>query len=175
MAEAGERGRSLPLARRMTNVIAADCGLQGSPIDALDRFLFRRARGEVKRVRRPLMGVTIGDREPVYGFFLGAGAYGVAAAAERYFQKELSELTLAESALIAGLVTQPLILKNTKSAMGEGHLIFIATGGPAFASDLDRGRRAGNHADMCDFIRLVQSLNVIHQDGGTGIEPTDLP
>ncbi|HEY7690382.1 MAG TPA: trimethylamine methyltransferase family protein [Dongiaceae bacterium] len=59
--------------------------------------------------------------------------------------------------------------------IGEGHLIFIATGGPAFASDLDRGRRAGNYADMCDFIRLVQSLNVIHQDGGTGIEPTDLP
>ena len=59
--------------------------------------------------------------------------------------------------------------------VGEENLIFIATGGPAFASDLDRGRRAGNYADMCDFIRLVQSLNVIHQDGGTGIEPTDLP
>ncbi len=59
--------------------------------------------------------------------------------------------------------------------IGGKHLIFIATGGPAFASDLDRGRRAGNYADMCDFIRLVQSLNVIHQDGGTGVEPTDLP
>ena len=59
----------------MTNVIAADCGLQGSPIDSLDRFLFRRTRGEVKRVRRPLMGMRIGDREPVYGFFLGAGAF----------------------------------------------------------------------------------------------------
>ena len=59
----------------MTNVIAADCGLQGSPIDSLDRFLFRRTRGEVKRVRRPLMGMKIGDREPVYGFFLGAGAF----------------------------------------------------------------------------------------------------
>jgi trimethylamine--corrinoid protein Co-methyltransferase len=59
--------------------------------------------------------------------------------------------------------------------VGDGHLIFVATGGPAFASDLDRGRRAGNYADMCDFIRLVQSLNVIHQDGGTAVEPTDLP
>ena len=59
--------------------------------------------------------------------------------------------------------------------IGEDHVVFTGTGGPAFASDLERGRRAGNFADMCDYIRLVQSLNVLHQDGGTGIEPTDLP
>ncbi|TPV92273.1 MAG: PBP1A family penicillin-binding protein [Myxococcales bacterium FL481] len=39
--------------------------------------------------------------------FLGQGAYGVAAAAERYFDKPLAELTLAESALIAGLARAP--------------------------------------------------------------------
>jgi penicillin-binding protein 1A len=39
--------------------------------------------------------------------FLGAGAYGVAAAAQRYFHKELEELTLAECALIAGLAQAP--------------------------------------------------------------------
>jgi penicillin-binding protein 1A len=39
--------------------------------------------------------------------YLGAGAYGVAAAAQRYFQKDLSELTLAEAALIAGLAQAP--------------------------------------------------------------------
>ena len=39
--------------------------------------------------------------------FLGHGAYGVAAAASRYFGKELDELTLAESALIAGLARAP--------------------------------------------------------------------
>lgn len=59
--------------------------------------------------------------------------------------------------------------------VGDGSLIFAATGGPAFVSDLDRGRRAGNYADMCDYIRLVQSLNVIHQEGGCPCEPTDLP
>ena len=59
--------------------------------------------------------------------------------------------------------------------VGDGSLIFAATGGPAFVSDLDRGRRAGNHADMCDYIRVVQSLNVIHQEGGCPCEPTDLP
>lgn len=59
--------------------------------------------------------------------------------------------------------------------VGDGSLIFAATGGPAFVSDLDRGRRAGNYADMCDYIRVVQSLNVIHQEGGCPCEPTDLP
>lgn len=39
--------------------------------------------------------------------FLGNGAYGVAAAASRYFGKQLDELSLAESALIAGLARAP--------------------------------------------------------------------
>lgn len=39
--------------------------------------------------------------------YFGAGAYGAASAAETYFSKELSELTLAESALLAGLVKAP--------------------------------------------------------------------
>lgn len=63
----------------MTNVIAADCGLKGSPIDAVDQFLWRRNRGEVRRERRSLMGVRIGEKsQPVYGFFLGAGAFTTA-------------------------------------------------------------------------------------------------
>jgi penicillin-binding protein 1A len=39
--------------------------------------------------------------------YLGAGAWGVAAAARRYFQKDLDQLTLAECALIAGLAQAP--------------------------------------------------------------------
>jgi len=39
--------------------------------------------------------------------YLGRSAYGVKAAAERYFDKEVSELTLAESALLAGLIQRP--------------------------------------------------------------------
>jgi trimethylamine--corrinoid protein Co-methyltransferase len=59
--------------------------------------------------------------------------------------------------------------------VGGPHVIFAATGGPAFASDLDRGRRAGNYQDMCDYIKVIHRLNVIHQEGGCPIEPTDLP
>ena len=38
----------------------------------------------------------------------GAGAYGVEAAAQRYFSKSADELTLAEAALIAGIPQSPL-------------------------------------------------------------------
>jgi membrane peptidoglycan carboxypeptidase len=39
--------------------------------------------------------------------YFGSGAYGVEAAARRYFSKSASRLTLAESSLLAGLVQQP--------------------------------------------------------------------
>lgn len=41
--------------------------------------------------------------------YLGSGSYGVAGAADIYFKKSLSELTLAENALIAGLPQAPSI------------------------------------------------------------------
>lgn len=39
--------------------------------------------------------------------YFGSGAYGVEAAARRYFSKTAARLTLAESSLLAGLVQQP--------------------------------------------------------------------
>ncbi|RMH41540.1 MAG: PBP1A family penicillin-binding protein [Deltaproteobacteria bacterium] len=39
--------------------------------------------------------------------FLGAGSYGIAAAARAYFDKDLADLSLAETALIAGLAQAP--------------------------------------------------------------------
>ena len=58
---------------------------------------------------------------------------------------------------------------------GEDHVVFCAVGGPAFVSDLERGRRAGNAADFTDYVRLIGALDVIHQEGGGPLEPTDLP
>ena len=39
--------------------------------------------------------------------YLGAGAYGMSAATRMYFDKNLAELTLAEAALLAGLIQAP--------------------------------------------------------------------
>ena len=59
--------------------------------------------------------------------------------------------------------------------IGDGHAVFTSVGGPAYVMDIDKGRRNGTYAEMCDFIRLVQSLDIIHQDGGGGFEAMDLP
>ncbi len=64
-------------------------------------------------------------------------------------------------------------LKNLK--IGGADMVFASVGGPAYVMDLDRGRRDGSFAEMCDFLRLVQGLNVIQQEGGCPFEPLDLP
>ncbi|HEY5657840.1 MAG TPA: trimethylamine methyltransferase family protein [Myxococcota bacterium] len=59
--------------------------------------------------------------------------------------------------------------------VGGRSVIFASVGGPAFVHDLDRGRRAGTHAELCDYLKLVQCLNAIHQEGGGPFEALDLP
>ena len=54
-------------------------------------------------------------------------------------------------------------------------VIFCSVGGPAYCMDLDKGRRDGSFDEMCDFLRLVQSLEILHQEGGGGFEPLDKP
>ena len=44
--------------------------------------------------------------------------------------------------------------------LGEGNAVFTSVGGPAYVMDIDRGRRSGTYAEMCDSIRLVQSLDI---------------
>jgi len=50
--------------------------------------------------------------------YFGAGAYGVEAAAQRYFGKSARNVSLAESALLAGLVKSPSRLAPTKNFNG---------------------------------------------------------
>ena len=59
--------------------------------------------------------------------------------------------------------------------LGGDHLVFSSVGGPAFVTDLDRGRRAGNFADFVDYVKVISSLDIIHQEAGGPLEPTDLP
>jgi len=59
--------------------------------------------------------------------------------------------------------------------IGGNRIVFTSVGGPAFCSDLERGRRPGNYEEMCDYLRIVQSLNIVHQEGGGAFEAMDLP
>ena len=47
--------------------------------------------------------------------YLGAGAFGIDGAAQRYFNKSARELTLAESAMLAGLIRSPSHLAPTRN------------------------------------------------------------
>jgi penicillin-binding protein 1A len=58
-------------------------------------------RLEARYSKRAILAVYLNH------IYLGAGAWGVSAAARRYFDKDLDQLTLAEAALIAGLAKAP--------------------------------------------------------------------
>jgi 1A family penicillin-binding protein len=47
--------------------------------------------------------------------YLGAGAFGIDGAAQRYFNKSARDLTLAESAMLAGLIRAPSYLAPTRN------------------------------------------------------------
>ena len=59
--------------------------------------------------------------------------------------------------------------------IGGRHVAFTSVGGPAFVSDSVRGRRPGTHAEQQEYLRLIQSLGIIHQEGGGPFEAMDLP
>ncbi len=59
--------------------------------------------------------------------------------------------------------------------IGGRNLVFTSVGGPAFVTDLDRGRRPGNEADFRDYVRVIGALDIIHMEAGGPLEPTDLP
>ncbi len=90
----------------MTNVIANDCGLQGPPATSLDNFLWRRDRGEISRVERPLIGMQLSERQdPIYGFFLGAGLFHTAVQFSRQnVQKIGAKRSLAVALSAAGFI-----------------------------------------------------------------------
>ena len=85
----------------------------------LARNLLPEAIGDARTVRRKVReAITAYRIERVYDkrqilevyanlIFLGAQSYGVAAAAERYFDKAAGELALHEAAMIAGLAQAP--------------------------------------------------------------------
>src|SRR5262245_9588680 len=61
--------------------------------------------------------------------YFGAGAYGVEAAAQRYFGKSARQVTLSEAAMLAGLVKSPSRLspaRNPDGAERRAHVVLMA-------------------------------------------------
>jgi trimethylamine--corrinoid protein Co-methyltransferase len=64
---------------------------------------------------------------------------------------------------------------NKRVIMGGNHINFGLVAGPPNVHDCERGRRAGNYRDYCDFIRLAQFFNAIHLIGNQVCAPIELP
>jgi trimethylamine--corrinoid protein Co-methyltransferase len=60
-------------------------------------------------------------------------------------------------------------------SIGGNHLNFGLVAGPPNVHDCERGRRAGNYRDYCDFTRLAQYFNAVHLMGNQVCAPIELP
>jgi trimethylamine--corrinoid protein Co-methyltransferase len=107
---------------------------------------------------------------PARQLFAGAGA------------EVAGDMVRLDPALVTGrLASVPkeftLAARNRERDLriGGAHCVYASVGGPAYVMDRAGGRRGGTYAEMCDYLRLVQSLNAIHQEGGGPFEPMDLP
>lgn len=57
---------------------------------------------------------------------------------------------------------------------GKNYLNISSVSSPPNASDLDRGRRSGSFEDYCNFLKLAQTLNIVHLTFGHPVEPLDI-
>jgi penicillin-binding protein 1A len=137
-----------------TNVTAGDFAQGGSTIPqqvakqflGAEKSLSRKAK-EAIMARR--LEATYSKKAIITVYlnqiYLGDGAWGVAAAARRYFNKDLDQLTLAECALIAGLAKAPTAyspVHHEKQAVDRRNLVLdrMAEYGFAPKTDVDKAK-----------------------------------
>jgi len=145
-----------------TNITAGDFAQGGSTITqqvakqflGAEKSLSRKAkeailarRLEATYSKRAILAVYLNH------IYLGAGAWGVAAAARRYFQKDLDQLTLAECAMIAGLAKAPTAyspLHRPKVATDRRNVVLdkMALYGFAPRADVEKAKQAPIQLDM---------------------------
>lgn len=81
--------------------------------------------------------------------YFGSGAYGVEAAAQKYFGKSARAVTLAEAAMLAGLVKSPSRLapnRNPDGAERRAHTVLSAMADAGFISQAQAKATIGNPA-----------------------------
>ncbi|HEX5058032.1 MAG TPA: transglycosylase domain-containing protein [Kofleriaceae bacterium] len=145
-----------------TNITAGDFAQGGSTITqqvakqflGSEKSLSRKAkeailarRLEATYSKRAILAVYLNH------IYLGAGAWGVAAAARRYFQKDLDQLTLDECAMIAGLAKAPTAyspVHRPKVATDRRNIVLekMALYGFASRADVDKAKATPIKLDM---------------------------
>lgn len=84
---------------------------------------------------------------------------------------------LVASALASAPASFALTPRNAgrRVTLGGNRINFGLVAGPPNVHDCERGRRAGNYRDYCDFIRLAHYFNTIHLIGNQVCAPIELP
>jgi membrane peptidoglycan carboxypeptidase len=83
--------------------------------------------------------------------YMGAGATGMPAAARIYFNKSVSELTLTESTMLAGLIAAPSTLnplENLQGARERGAVVLHAMGQAGYLDDKEILEAQANSAQL---------------------------
>lgn len=91
--------------------------------------------------------------------YLGHGAYGVGAAAEAYFGKDVENLTIAESAMLAGLIASPSKYaphRNMKLARDRQHYVLGRMRADAYISNTEL------ISAIAEPIALINSADINH-------------
>ena len=57
---------------------------------------------------------------------------------------------------------------------GKNYLNISSVSSPPNVSDIERGRRSGSFEDYCKFLKLAQTLNIVHLTFGHPVEPLDI-
>ena len=93
--------------------------------------------------------------------YFGSGAYGVEAAAQKYFNKSARQVTIAEAAMLAGLVQSPTRLapnRNPEGAKARADLVLAAMENEGFITP-DQFKTAGTKPANAIQIRNGGSIN----------------
>ena len=83
---------------------------------------------------------------------------------------------LIEQALATAPAEFTLHARNPAHTLsfGGNRINISSVSSPPNATDIVGGRRSGNFEDYCDFLRLAQTLNIVHLTVGHPVEPTDI-
>ncbi|HSK52753.1 MAG TPA: trimethylamine methyltransferase family protein [Clostridia bacterium] len=140
------------------------------PVEILDEEGIETIHRATLRILEEIGVEVLGDR--AIDVFARAGA-----AIDRATRRVRLDGALVEELVAKAPSVFSLHARNPARnvTLGGANLVFCAVGGPAFVTDLDRGRRAGTYADFVDYVRLIGALDILHQEGGGPLEPTDLP
>ncbi|MCC0062537.1 MAG: trimethylamine methyltransferase family protein [Defluviimonas sp.] len=146
--------------------------------------------GQRRRPYAPISVLSADQVEAIHdaacGLLATTGMRVLDATARDLFRRAGAEVAEQMVRLDPGLVAERLATVPARFTLaarnpardlviGGDLCVYASVGGPAYVMDNDRGRRDGSFAEMCDYMRLVQMLNVIHQEGGGPFEPMDLP